>query len=201
MQKLLFELENINILPFEGEAVFYPDFLPSDERETYYNKLLTEISWQQKYIKIYDKEVLLPRLTAFYGDPDIDLTYSNINMKPLPWTETLVELKQKVEKIAEVKFICALLNLYRDGKDSVSWHRDNEKLLGISPAIASVSLGTTRTFQLRNFRNKKIVRSIELTPGSLLLMRGDIQRCWEHRIPKTNRRVGIRINATFRTVV
>ncbi|MNZ92437.1 hypothetical protein D3C78_1114630 [compost metagenome] len=122
-------------------------------------------------------------------------------MHPYQWTATLLAIKQKVEETAKVSFNSALLNQYRDGKDSVGWHRDNEKELGTNPVIASVSFGATRTFQFRNYKDKKITRSIELTNGSLVLMKGSTQHHWEHQIPKTARVLSNRVNITFRVIV
>jgi len=202
MQHSLFSLPSgINILPFDGEALFYPDFLTPQESDNYFNHILNSFTWTQEQIKIYDKEVMQPRLTAFCGDAYKDLTYAEKVIHPQPWTKEMIELKQRTEILSGNKFTNALFNLYRDGKDSVSWHRDNEKNWGKDPVIASVSLGAARTFQLRNYENKSIMRSVELTPGSLLIMRGVIQRRWEHQVPKTSKRIGGRINITFRTLV
>lgn len=199
MQQSLFELASgVNLLPFDGEALFYPDFLSLQESEMYFDHILHEYQWKQEKIIIYNKEMLQPRLTAFCGDPYEDLRYSGTIIKPQPWTDKMLALKQQTEALAGVTFTNALFNLYRDGRDSVSWHRDNEKNWGTDPVIASVSLGAARSFQLRNYKDKSITRSVELTQGSLLIMRGTIQRCWEHQVPKTNKRIGARINITFR---
>ena len=202
MQQSLFKLvAGINILPFDGEALFYPDFLSPQESQAYFDHILHSFTWKQEKIIIYDKEMMQPRLTAFCGDEYRNLEYSDTIIKPQSWTEKMLELKQQCEAIAGVTFSNALFNLYRDGKDSVAWHRDKEKNWGAEPVIASVSLGAARTFQLRNYKDKKITRSVELTPGSLLIMRGAIQRCWEHQVPKTNKRIGARINITFRILI
>lgn len=201
MQQLLFNSDRQNILPFDGEVEYFPQFFTMEESGEYFNDLLLNINWKQEPIMIYGREVMQPRLTAWYGDAGKSYSYSGITMHPYPWTETLLAIKQKVEKTAEVKFNSALLNQYRDGKDSVGWHRDNEKELGLNPVIASVSFGVTRTFQFRNHKDKKITRSIELTNGSLVLMKGATQHHWEHQIPKTARVLSSRINITFRVIV
>jgi alkylated DNA repair dioxygenase AlkB len=122
-------------------------------------------------------------------------------MKPNPWTDELLQIKERIEPIAGVRFTSALLNYYRNGQDSMGWHRDNEKELGVNPVIGSVSFGAARTFQLRNHSDKSIVKTISLTHGSFLLMRGETQHYWEHRVPKTNINTGARINITFRVIV
>ncbi len=199
MQQQLFETDK-NLLPFNGEVLLFENFFTENESEIYFNHLLNEIKWKQEPIKIFGKEIMQPRLTAFYGDDEKDYSYSGIRMKSYPWTKELHEVKNKIETIDKVKFTSALLNLYRDGKDSMGWHRDNEKELGLNPVIGSVSFGASRIFQLRNYKDKKIIKSIELTNGSFLLTRGETQHYWEHQLPKTKNRNGKRINITFRVI-
>lgn len=201
MQQTLFELmKGINILPYDGEALFYPNFINERESDFYLKQLQQEYTFTQVKIRMYDKEVFMPKLTAFCGNPVEDPDVSDEGLPVQPWSSSLQKLRENVEDTAGVKFTHALLNLYRDGKDSVSWHRDKERHWGIEPVIASVSLGAERTFQFRNTENKKIVRSLQLTPGSLLIMKGASQRCWEHHVPKTNKRIGPRLNITFRVL-
>lgn len=198
-QLSLFNLsEGINILPFDGEALFYSNFISLQESEKYFNHITDSFQFKQEKIKLYDKEVLQPRLTAVCGYPYRSLRDPNVFRRPQPWTKPLLELKEKIEPLADTTFTHALFNLYRDGNDHVSWHRDNERKQGENSVIASLSLGVTRTFQFRHFSKKEITRSVELTPGSLIIMRGKIQHHWEHRIPKTTKRIGARINITFR---
>lgn len=202
MQQTLFELaQGINILPYDGEALFYPGFLTSEESAYFMKQLLKEYSYKQLMIRIYDKDVLQPRLTAFSGNPGVGLEYSEETLPVQPWSDNLKVLKQRVEKVAKAEFTHALLNLYRDGKDSVSWHRDKERNWGAEPVIASLSMGAARLFQFRNYEDKTITRNVELTPGSLLIMKGATQRCWEHQIAKTNKRISQRLNITFRVLM
>ncbi len=149
---------------------------------------------------MFGKEVMQPRLTAWYGDSDKAYTYSGITMQPHAWIKSLQEIKQKIEIVAAVTFTSALLNLYRNGKDSMGWHRDNEKELGNAPIIGSVSFGATRIFQFRNYKTKSDTKSFELTHGSFLLMCGETNHYWEHQVPKTNQPVKERINITFRVI-
>lgn len=200
MQSFLFKQEPLNLLSSHGEAIFYPVFFTAEESNRYFPDLLNEIKWKQEPIKIFGKEVMQPRLTAWYGDTDKAYSYSGITMQPNTWTETLKAIKQKIEPVAGVKFTNALLNLYRDGNDSMGWHRDNEKELGNQPIIGSVSFGETRTFQFRNYKTKKDLISLELNNGSFLLMRGDTNHYWEHSIPKTKQAKKERINITFRVI-
>lgn len=179
MQSSLFN-DTGNLLPYHGEVLFYPNFFSKDESDALFQSLLREINWKHEVIKMFGKEVMQPRLTAWYGDSDKPYSYSCITMQPLAWTETLLQIKQRIENIANKAFTSALLNLYRNGNDSMGWHRDNEKELGINPVIGSVSFGATRTFQLRDYNSKSGIKSIDLTHGSFLLMRGETQHYWEH---------------------
>lgn len=190
-----------NLLPFHGEAFFYSRFFSQEESDHYLSRLPDEINWKQEPIKIFGKEVMQPRLTAWYGDANKKYSYSGITMEPQQWTPALLKIKNKIEMVSGIHFNSALLNFYRDGQDSMGWHRDNEKALGVNPVIASVSFGASRTFQFRNFKEKRITKSIKLTHGSLLLMKGETQHLWQHQLPKTNTKIGQRINITFRMII
>ena len=96
-------------------------------------------------------------------------------------------------------FNSVLINLYRNGQDSMGWHSDNETVLGKEPVIASLSLGGTRRFQLKHRRSGELV-SLDLPHGSCLIMQGRCQADWRHQVPKTRKQVAPRINLTFRTV-
>ena len=131
----------------------------------------------------------------------MNYTYSGISMNPEPWTATLLEIKAKINEGANTRFNSVLLSLYRNGRDSLSWHQDDEPELGNDPVIASASFGDTRTFQFRHKARKDIKTvSIDLTHGSLLIMKGPTQRFWVHQVPKTAKPVGPRINLTFRVI-
>ncbi|WP_153798796.1 alpha-ketoglutarate-dependent dioxygenase AlkB family protein [Foetidibacter luteolus] len=200
MQQELFNSTTENLLPFDGEVYFYPAFFNKAESDHYLKNILANIQWKQEPIKIFGKTLMQPRLTAWYGDATKKYSYSGITMQPLPWTPDLIAIKQKIETIAAVNFTSALLNLYRNGQDSMGWHRDNEPELGINPVIGSVSFGDARMFKLRNYADKKIIRQAILTHGSFLLMKGATQHYWEHQVPKTNAALKERINITFRII-
>ncbi|WP_317169720.1 alpha-ketoglutarate-dependent dioxygenase AlkB [Chryseobacterium sp. C3] len=182
-----------------GEYLFYPNFFTKIESDLLFHKLLTEIEWNQESMNMYGKQVLFPRLTAWYGDNDKPYSFSGITLAPRIWTKELLEIKEKIEPISKVNFNSVLLNRYRSGNDSISWHTDAEQELGENPVIASVSFGTTRKFQLRHKETKEKLE-IELTHGSLLIMQGELQHFWHHQIPKTKKDISERINLTFRTI-
>jgi alkylated DNA repair dioxygenase AlkB len=159
------------------------------------------VEWEQHRIRIRGREIASPRLSAWYGDPDAHYRYSGLSLEPRPWLPVILELKSRVEAACDEPFNSVLLNLYRDGSDSMGWHSDDEPELGERPLIASLSLGATRRFRLRHRRRKDLEPvAIDLEGGSLLIMEGDTQRFWKHQVPKTKRTVEPRINLTFRNI-
>lgn len=192
--KIIFDLP-------DAEIEYYPNFFSEAEASQMFQQLLKEIPWQQDDITIFGKKYKQPRLTSFFGNEGKPYSYSNITMEPHNWSELLLKIKSKVEQTTGKTYSSVLLNLYRDGKDSNGWHADNEKELGQNPAIASVSFGEKRTFQLKHNSLKEAKQNIVLENGSLLLMKGPTQHYWKHQIPKTSKPINPRINLTFRTIL
>lgn len=182
-----------------GEYLYVQNFLTTEESSLYFNSFLKEIEWKQESMNMYGKEINFPRLTAWYGENDKPYTFSGITLKPHHWTKSLLNIKSKIEPLAETSFNSVLLNLYRDGNDSISWHTDAEKELGTNPIIASVNFGATRKFQLRHKETKEKIE-LQLSHGSLLIMGGQLQHYWQHQVPKTKQAVKERINLTFRVI-
>jgi alkylated DNA repair dioxygenase AlkB len=162
--------------------------------------LLHEVQWEQEEILIFGRRHPVPRLVAWHGDPGTAYTYSGTAHEPRPWTPTLVAVKQHIEALTCHRFNSVLLNRYRDGRDGMGWHADDEPELGREPAIASVTFGATRRFQLRHRRLRNARIALDLGHGDLLLMSGPTQHRYLHAVPKTTRAVGERINLTFRLV-
>jgi alkylated DNA repair dioxygenase AlkB len=182
-----------------GEYIYIPNFYKKNEADSYFNLLLNNITWNQESMNMYGKQIPFPRLTSWYGDNDKPYSFSGITLQPLPWSKELLEIKQGIEPKAEVSFNSVLLNRYRSGSDSISWHTDAEKELGKNPVIASVNFGAERKFQLKHMQtNEKI--ELTLKHGSLLIMKGELQHFWKHQVPKTKLKVEERINLTFRVI-
>jgi len=192
--------EKINLELPDSDIAYYPNFLKEEDACSYFNVLRDVIPWQQDDITIFGKTYPQPRLTALYGNNGKTYSYSNITMTPLEFTPELLKIKSEIEKEAGVEFSTCLLNYYRDGKDSNGWHSDDEKELGQNPVIASLSLGAERFFHLRHKQDKAIKHKVLLEHGSLLLMQGQTQHHWHHQIAKTARKIGERINLTFRII-
>ncbi|MDB5142629.1 MAG: Alkylated repair dioxygenase AlkB [Mucilaginibacter sp.] len=180
---------------------YHPGFIDEQTGNYLLQKLIKEAPWKQSTQKMWDKEYLTPRLTAWHGDVGTDYSVSGKISNPNPWTPELLMLKEKVEAVAHIKFNSVLLNYYRDGNDSVAWHSDRESVLGKNPIIASVSFGQVRSFDIRNKANHQVHYSVKLEHGSFLLMKSGLQEGWEHRIAKSNKPMKARINLTFRLVI
>lgn len=185
----------------DGDARLIASFLSRSESHALLEQLLPLVAWEQHVIRIAGRSVASPRLSAWYGDPGARYCYSGLALEPRPWLSGIRELKLRVEAACAARFNSALANLYRDGRDSMGWHSDDESELGERPLIASLSLGATRRFRLRHRRRAELPPvELELEAGSLLIMQGDTQRCWKHQVPKTRRAVGPRVNLTFRSI-
>src|SRR5260221_2436477 len=199
----LFEtIDRLERIPIEnGEVYYVSDLNLGRAPDTIVRQLIAEIPWRQENILVWGKLYSQPRLVAWYGDSGSDYTYSGIKLTPIPWTDLLLDIKNRVETVTATSFNSVLLNYYRDNRDSMGFHSDDEPELGARPVIASLSLGEVRTLILKHRLNKlvKPVR-LRLTSGSLLLMKGETQRYWSHGIAKESRPCGPRINLTFRRI-
>lgn len=177
----------------------------SPEESAFYFSLFDDkLQWESSQIRIFGKSYDTPRLEAFYAESGQGYSYSGKKLSVNPFTKDLSQLRDRVlAKIADdfpgAEFNSVLANLYRDGRDSNGWHADDEKELGRNPLIASLSLGAERRFDLQHkFTGQKITFSLQ--PGSLLIMGGEIQHYWKHRLPKDGKVKSARINLTFRKI-
>lgn len=182
-----------------GAYYFQEDFFPKKYADALLERFTNNIEWRQESMNMYGKEVKFPRLTAWYGDNDKPYSFSGITLQPKTWTKELLYIKEQIEPISEIEFNSVLLNLYRDGNDSISWHTDAEKELGKNPVIGSVNFGETRTFQLKHIETGEKI-SLDLTHGSILIMKGELQHYWKHQVPKTKKKKEARVNLTFRVI-
>ncbi len=175
-------------------------FFNPQEADALFIDLRKKIDWKQDKIKMFGKIHNVPRLQAWYGDPDKSYTYSGLRMLPNQWNSLLLDVKDSIEKFSSEKFNSVLANLYRDGNDSNGWHADDEKELGQNPIIASLSLGESRKFKMKHKFDKELTFDLELKHGSLLIMKEETQHYWKHTIAKTKQRKEERINLTYRYI-
>lgn len=203
-------------LPLPGASVaFDPEWLSPAEALTLFTALRAQVDWQVHRIRLFGRVVDSPRLSSWIGDAGATYRYSGAEFFPRPWPDALTELRQRLSAEAGEVFNSVLANLYRDGRDAMGWHSDNEPELGSQPVIASLSLGAPRRFLLKPVAAARPVGAapaanapsshnrleLLLPPGSLLLMRGETQRNYRHALPRTARAVGERINLTFRRIL
>ncbi len=194
----LLPLEN-NLAPVDGELYWIQAFFGPREAARLFRMLLETLAWAEEEIVIAGKTVKVPRLVCWYGDADAVYRYSGVRHEPLPWTDELLAIRQAIEEKLGLAFNSVLANLYRDGDDSMGWHADKEKELGIDPVIASLSLGEERLFRLRHHKIGQTL-DIPLRHGDLLVMAGALQHHWRHCLPKSKTPKRLRINLTFRRI-
>lgn len=148
-------------------------------------RLQHEAPWAQRSRKMWENEVLVPRLTAAYGD-----------LAELP--PYLRKLKDRLDARYDVEIGSCLVNLYRDGDDAVAWHGDDVRKVLSHPLVFTVSLGVRRRFVVRPREGGPVVRTYLPGEGDLLVMGGRMQHEWSHAVPRDRRVSGARMSVTFR---
>lgn len=191
---------SVNLLPADGEVNYYGLVVSPSEADHYLNVLLETIAWQNDEAVIFGKKIITKRKVAWYGESQFSYTYSNTTKTALLWTKELLELKRIVEEKTGDTFNSCLLNLYHDGSEGMAWHSDAEKDLKRNGAIGSLSFGAVRKFAFKHKRTGE-KRELMLEHGSLLVMKGETQTHWLHRLPPTTKISTPRVNLTFRTIV
>jgi alkylated DNA repair dioxygenase AlkB len=192
-------VEERNILPKDGIVNYYGKVIPLADANGYFQKLMNVIAWKPDQAIIFGKHIFTNRKVAWYADHEFDYTYSKITKKALMWTPELKELKLLTEQKTGETFNSCLLNLYHNGDEGMAWHSDGEKDLKKNGAIGSLTLGAERKFAFKHKVSKKTI-SLVLENGSLLVMKGETQSHWLHRLPPTKTVFKPRINLTFRTI-
>ena len=182
-----------------AELRYAPEWFPADLADELFTKLRQAVPWETHRIRLFGRWVDSPRLSCWIGDREAVYTYSGTRFEPHPWPAALRELRRRLAAELGCEFNSVLANRYRDGRDYMGWHSDNEATLGVKPVIASVSLGASRRFVLKH-RHSLSKLELSLPHGSLLVMAGETQTHSQHALPRTARPVGERINLTFRRV-
>lgn len=185
-----------------GKIDEYPAAFDSKQALKLVDTLINEIPWHQDSIVIAGAPRLVPRLQCWMGDAESRYGYSGIRLSPEPWSDVVTNIKRRLFNLTNLNFNSVLLNYYRDGNDSVAWHADDERELGVDPVIASVSLGAERDFQLcpKDSSSRAVKARLKLRNGSLLIMGKGLQNNWLHQVPKAKSITEPRINLTFRNI-
>ena len=194
------ESKIINILPKDGTVDYYGIVFNKNEADNYFSLLMDTIQWKNDEAIIFGKLITTKRKVAWYAEKEFSYTYSKITKTSLLFTDELLEIKKKVEEVTNETYNSCLLNLYHDGSEGMAWHADGEKDLKKQGAIASVSFGAERKFGFKHKETKETIWKY-LPHGSLLVMKGETQEKWLHRLPPTKKVHRPRINLTFRTIV
>jgi alkylated DNA repair dioxygenase AlkB len=184
-----------------AELALDPHWLDAARADALFAALLADVPWEVHRIRLFGREVDSPRRSCWIGDPEANYRYSGVRFAPRPWPAALLPIRTRLREELGIDFNSVLANLYRDGRDRMGWHRDDERELGQRPVIASISLGAARRFVLKQRNDPKVSRAVTLPHGSLLLMAGDTQAHYRHALPATTKAVGPRINLTFRRIL
>ena len=190
---------NQNLLPYGGIVKYYGKLFSPGDASHYFERLWTSIEWKNDEAFIMGKHIITKRKVAWYGDKDYSYTYSGASKKALAWTPELLQLKKIAEEKTDTVFNSCLLNLYHNGDEGMAYHSDDEKTLAKDAAIASMSFGAERKFLFKHKQTKETI-DVFLEHGSLLIMAGETQTNWIHRLPPTKKVSKPRINLTFRTM-
>ncbi len=171
------------------------------EADGWLERLLQEVPWKQESIRVYGRRHAMPRLTCWMADPGCGYRYSGLENAIEPWTPLAATIRRRIGAAAAQEFNSLLLNFYRDGRDAMGWHADDEPELDPDAAIASLSLGASRTLRFRpRQRDTAPTLAVELGHGDLLLMDPPTQRHWQHGLPRRLKVASPRLNLTFRRV-
>jgi len=176
------------------------DFFNSVDSKKLLKKFISKLPWESMIIKMFGKDTKIPRLQCWIGDEGCEYRYSGKQLNRQIWSQDLIMIRKKIYEELNIDFNSVLANYYRDGKDSMGWHSDDEKELGPNPTIASISFGSERDLVFRNKISKETL-AIPQTNGSLILIDGETQKNWQHSIKKTQKLIGPRINLTFRNII
>lgn len=183
----------------DSEIQYVANAFTAREADRLFQSLLDVIPWRTATLTIAGQKRPLPRLQCWMADQGRSYSYSGLKLTPHPWNPAVLRIKARLEQLCEHSFNSVLLNYYRDGSDSVSWHADDETELGPNPIVASVSLGAQRTLEFKpKFNLTTPKKQIVLGSGSILIMGKTIQNNWLHQIPKISGTIDPRISLTFR---
>jgi len=186
-----------NLLPRDGTVTYHGAVMAQQSADHYFGSLFRDIACEHDQVVMFGKRIVTARKVAWYADTPLNYTYSRITRTALPWTAPLQSIRAIVQRHTGEAFNACLLNLYHSGSEGMGWHSDDERDLVRGGTIASISLGAARKFAFKHRHSKETV-SLELEHGSLLVMRGETQRYWLHRLPPTKKVSSPRVNLTFR---
>ncbi len=184
------------------QVSYTPNYL--DDASQLYTKL-SGLPWDRHIMNMYGKQIPAPRFFVWMGIPPPKLYGHPVPVTP--WTPEATDIRDRIHKSTGIFYDSCNINMYRNNQDYLGWHIDPEDEGLWTYPIASISLGSERNFQMREYTkaegsSKKTpvgdVHTISLAHGSLLIMPPQFQAGWLHRLPKTSKPCIQRINLTFR---
>ncbi len=180
-----------------GDAFLICDVF--EKPDQLFDEIVSGTDWRQEEITVFGRKYPMPRQTYWMGD--VGYSYSGLRNYPQPLSQPVMQIRDTVQSLCETTFNGVLLNLYRNGRDSMGWHADDEASLGTQPVIASVNLGAARRLRFKPKPHADGAPfSMDLPHGSVLVMRGDTQKNWLHCVPKSAKTLAPRLNLTFRRI-
>lgn len=188
-----------NLLPYEGEVLYYPGVFSGGESSGFLERLIREVEWEQEELVMFGKRMVMARKVAWFCEDGISYSYSGTQRKVHEFPEVIEELRDEASRVTGAAYNSCLANLYHNGGEGMGWHADDEKSIVAGSSIASISFGVERKFSFKHRRTKEVV-SLQLGNGSVLEMRGEVQQHWVHQLPKTKKVEDVRVNLTFRMV-
>ncbi|XP_078277966.1 LOW QUALITY PROTEIN: DNA oxidative demethylase ALKBH2 [Rhinoraja longicauda] len=195
----------------EGLCCDYTRLFPASEADAIFWQLEREVEYLSgdlTKVQVFGKWHTIPRQQVAYGEPGLTYRYSGVTLAPKPWVAVLLSIRERVTQVTGHAFNFVLVNRYKDGRDHIGEHRDDEKELVPCSPIASVSFGASRDFVLRHgdARGRGARRSLApvklpLAHGSLLVMNFPTNVYWYHSVPVRRAVLTPRVNLTFRRVL
>ena len=202
---------------YGANLVLVRHWLPSEQAQACFETLERTCQWRQPTIHIAGRSLPIPRMQSWYGDEPYVFKYSGMTFLAEAMPQLISDIRGRIRQDFGCYFNSVLVNCYRDERDSVGWHADDEPEFGPKPIIASLSLGETRRFGLKPkstkqdsslyspcdgfVRKKPRAKYLDLHSGDLLIMKGATQELCVHNVPKETKKCSRRINLTFRYIV
>ena len=177
-----------------------PAYLALDAADALFAHLHAHAPLVPEVPVVFGKPRPVKRESCVFGEPGVRYRYSGLVREALPWPDVMLPLVQRLRDELHTPFNFVLCNRYPDGDAALGWHADDEVDLQRGASIASISLGATRDFAVRFGTRGTALFTVALAHGSLVVMGGNTQEHYRHRVPARRRCTEPRINLTFRVM-
>jgi len=190
----------------DSKCILYENFINEKMSAELFTNLLTTLPFEWTHYTVDGNTIKSPRRMVWmttFNEPYKFSSNHDCGLPPHDFTKEVLQIKKKIEYLLHSEFNAVLVNLYMTGDEYSDWHSDDDPWMGSFPTIASVTLGAKRSFCIRSKRDSSYSQSTILSPGSLLVMSGNMQDNYQHSLPvdESNRHTANpRINLTFRYI-